>query len=162
MDDCRFDNWTRMLARLQDRRAALKDLTGAGVALVALARVDLGMAQEVDVLAEGCRFSGESCSRNTQCCFDICKGRQRKRSDRNNRDGDGRRRSRDRDTGRCQCRGEGRSCRKDAACCEGRCDPSDSTCRCVGANGLCNVDNDCCGNRACSSDDRGNKFCRNR
>ncbi len=94
MDDCRFDNWTRMLGKFQDRRAALRDLAGAGVALVALARADLGLAQKDDVLIEGCRLSGEGCSRNTQCCSDICKGRGRKRRDRNERDGDGRRRRR--------------------------------------------------------------------
>ena len=32
MDECRFDNWTRMLGALQDRRAAVRELAGAGVA----------------------------------------------------------------------------------------------------------------------------------
>ena len=64
MDDCRFDNWTRMLGALQDRRAALKEMVAAGVALVALARADLGFAQD-DVLIEGCRLSGDPCSRKT-------------------------------------------------------------------------------------------------
>ena len=45
MDDCRFDNWTRKIGKLQDRRTALRDLAGAGVALAALARADLGLAQ---------------------------------------------------------------------------------------------------------------------
>ena len=44
MDDCRFDNWTRLLGALQDRRAALKEMMAAGVALTALARADLGFA----------------------------------------------------------------------------------------------------------------------
>jgi hypothetical protein len=157
MDDCRFDNWTRMIGKLQDRRAALKDLAGAGVALVALARADLGFAQEKGVLIEGCRLSGDPCSRNSQCCSDICKGRKRKQ--RNGKGENGNRR-RNRDTGTCECRGSGKNCRQDAACCEGRCDPNEGVCRCVGANGACNVDNDCCGSRICQTDNRGNKFCK--
>ena len=62
MDDCRFDNWTRMLGALQDRRAALKEMVAAGVALVALARADLGLAQD-EALIEGCGLSGDPCSK---------------------------------------------------------------------------------------------------
>lgn len=161
MDDCRFDNWTRMLGKLQDRRTALKELAGAGVALAALARADLGFAQEDDVLIEGCRLSGDGCSRNKQCCSEDCAGRKRKKRRRNDRDGnDNRRRRRDRDTGTCRCRGNGKTCTKDAACCEGRCDPNDGRCRCVGANGTCNLDSDCCGRRVCQADDQGNMFCK--
>jgi hypothetical protein len=39
MDDCRFDNWTRMLGAIQDRRLALKEAVSAGVALVSLAPI---------------------------------------------------------------------------------------------------------------------------
>ncbi len=159
MDDCRFDNWTRMLGALQDRRAALKETVAAGVALVALARADLGLAQD-DVLIEGCRLSGDPCSKKKQCCSNICKGRRRRRRRNDERDGDGRRRRRDRDTGTCGCRGSGKSCTKDAACCAGHCDPNDGVCRCAGANQTCNEDTDCCGRRICETDDQGNKFCK--
>ena len=158
MDDCRFDNWTRMLGALQDRRAVLKEMAPAALALVALARADLGFAQE-DALIEGCRLTGDPCSKDTNCCSNICKGRNRRRRD-GRRDSDGRRRRRDRDTGTCGCRDNGRSCTKDAACCGGRCDPNDRVCRCVGANGICNEDTDCCGRRICETDTNGNKFCK--
>lgn len=158
MDECRFDNWTRMLGALQNRRAALKEMVATGAALVALARADLGFAQEEDALIEGCRLSGDPCSRKKQCCSNICKGRRRRRR-RDDRDGD-RNRRRDRDSGTCGCRGNGKSCTKDAACCGGRCDPNDGVCRCVGANGVCNVDSDCCSRRICQTDDQGNKFCK--
>jgi hypothetical protein len=154
MDDCRFDNWTRMLGALQDRRAALKEMMAAGVALTALARADLGFAQD-DVLIEGCRLSGDSCSRKDQCCSNICQGRERRRR----RDDDGRRR-RDRDTGTCGCRGNGKSCTKDAACCAGHCDLNEGVCRCAGANESCGDDSDCCGRRVCRIDANNNGFCK--
>ena len=84
MDDCRFDNWTRMLGALQDRRAALKEMAAAALALTALARADLGFAQEEDALVEGCRLSGDECSRKSQCCSNICHGRRRRRRRRDN------------------------------------------------------------------------------
>ena len=84
MDECRFDNWTRLLGGLQDRRAALRELAGAGAALVALARADLGFAAEDDVLIEGCRLSGEGCSKNKQCCSDKCNRHRRKKKHKHN------------------------------------------------------------------------------
>ncbi len=147
MDECRFDNWTRMLAALQDRRAAVKELAAAGAALVSLARLDLGLAQEDEVSIEGCRLTGDRCSRKKQCCSNKCKKKRRKRN-RNDRDGNNRRRNRKGD-GRCQCLGNGKNCRKDAACCKGRCDPNERRCRCVPANDICNRDDDCCGKRRC-------------
>jgi hypothetical protein len=161
MDDCRFDNWTRTLAAVTSRRLALKDLTAAGVALVALAGADLGLATAQDVLIEGCRLSGDGCARNKQCCSNKCHRRKRRKRDR--RDGNNNRnrnRRRDRDRGVCRCLGDGKSCNKDAACCKGRCDPFDGRCRCVDANQACNVDSDCCGGRICRADDQGNKFCK--
>jgi hypothetical protein len=161
MDECRFDNWTRMLGALQDRRVALKEMVAAAVALTALARADLGFAQEEDALIEGCRLTGDPCSRDRQCCSNDCKGRRRRSRRRDKRDGDRRRRrDRDRNDGTCGCRGNGKSCTRDAACCGGRCDPFDNVCRCVGANGICNVDGDCCGSRICETDANGNKFCK--
>ena len=160
MDDCRFDNWTRMLGALQDRRAALKEVAAAGAALVALARADLGFAQSDDALIEGCRLSGDPCSRKGQCCSGICHGRKRRRRHDKRDDNNHHHRRRERDSGTCGCRSNGKSCSRDAACCGGRCDPNDNVCRCVGANGVCNTDSDCCGSRICKSDNQGNKFCK--
>jgi hypothetical protein len=146
MDECRFDNWTRMLGAIQDRRTALKDVVAAGAALVSLARLDLGLAQEDEVTIEGCRLTGNRCDRNKQCCSNKCNRKRRKR--RKHKDGDHKRRRR-RSTGTCGCLGNGKKCRKDAACCKGRCDVNDRRCRCVPANDLCNKDSDCCGRRNC-------------
>ena len=79
MDECRFDNLARMMAGLKDRRAALRDMTGAGLALVSLAKADLGLAAEDEVLIEGCRLSGEKCDRDKQCCSNDCRGSKRSR-----------------------------------------------------------------------------------
>ncbi|MCC7022927.1 MAG: hypothetical protein IT338_08875 [Thermomicrobiales bacterium] len=140
MDDCRFDNLTRMLGGLQDRRSALRTLTGAGAALISLARADLGLAADDDVLIEGCRLTGERCKRNNNCCSGVCKGR--KKHDKNGKK---------KREGECKCLGNGKKCKKDAACCKGFCDPKDNRCRCVGSNQTCNKDSDCCGNRKCVS-----------
>ena len=78
MDECRFDNWTRMLGALQDRRVAVKEMAAAGAALVGLARLDLGLAQEDEVFIEGCRGEKEKCRRNNQCCSGTCKRKRRK------------------------------------------------------------------------------------
>jgi hypothetical protein len=159
MDECRFDNWTRMLGALQDRRVAVKEMAAAGAALVGLARLDLGLAQEDEVSIEGCRGEKERCRRNNQCCSGTCKRKRRKKRNRNDRDGD-RRRKRRRDDGVCKCLGNGKKCRKDAACCRGRCDRDERRCRCIGANEICNKDDDCCGNRRCREVGNG-KFCQN-
>jgi hypothetical protein len=160
MDECRFDNWTRLLAGLRDRRTALRDLTGAGLALVSLARADLGLAADDDVLVEGCRLSGDECDRNSQCCSDICKRSKRRRK--NRRDDGNNRRRRDRRRGECRCLGSGKSCNRDAACCRGFCDRSDNRCRCTPQGETCNRDQDCC-KGTCRTDNQGNRFCsRNR
>lgn len=158
MDECRFDNWTRLIAGLRDRRVALKEMAGAGIALVSLARADLGLAADDDVLVEGCRLAGDSCSRNSQCCSDFCKGRRGKRK-KNDRGGKNRRR---RESGECRCLGNGKSCSKDAACCRGFCDRNDNRCRCAPEGATCNNDSDCC-KGTCREDRQGNFFCnRNR
>lgn len=161
MDECRFDNLTRVFSAIRDRRMAIKEMAGAGAAVLALARADLGFAQEDDVLIEGCRLTGERCGRNNQCCSDKCNRRRRRRR-KNDRDGGGdnrnrRRRRRRRDNGKCGCLGNGKKCNKDAACCKGRCEPGERRCRCVPANDICNRSDDCCGNRECR-----NGFCKNR
>ena len=148
MDDCRFDHWTRMLGALQDRRVAVKEMTAAGAALVALAKAELGFAQEGDVLAEACGLTGDSCRRDSQCCSNDCNRRRRRRN------GGGNRRRRNRD-GECRCAGEGRSCTRDAGCCRGRCN-SNRECRCITRGNICNRAEDCCGNDVCR-----NGFCNN-
>ena len=62
MDDCRFDNWTRMVAGKSDRRTAVEGLAGGAAALLTLARAELGIAQESDVALEAeCRVNGAKC-----------------------------------------------------------------------------------------------------
>ena len=121
MDECRFDNWTRMLGALQDRRVAVKELAAVGAALASLAKLDLGLAQEDEVSIEGCRGGGVSCRRNRQCCSGRChrRGRNRRRR-KDDRDNNKRNRRRE-DDGTCRCQGNGKPCNKDAACCKGRC-----------------------------------------
>ena len=87
MDECRFDNWTRMLGAIQDRRTALKDLAAAGAALLSLAKLELGLAQEGEVSIEGCRLSGDRCDRNKQCCSGKCNRKRRKKHKDKNKDG---------------------------------------------------------------------------
>lgn len=141
------------MAGLKDRRAALRDMTGAGLALVSLARADLGLAAEDDVLVEGCRLSGEKCDKNHQCCSGDCKGsKKKKKKDKNGK-------KRRRKQGECKCRGEGSSCSKDAACCRGYCNKNDGRCRCVPNNSTCNKDSDCC-KGSCKKDKNGNYFCK--
>lgn len=156
MDECRFDNWTRLIAGLRDRRAAIKEMTGAGLALVSLARADLGFAAEDDVLVEGCRLAGDACSRNSQCCSDFCKGRKRKKKKKDERGGKNRRR----EDGECRCVNSGSTCTKDAACCRGFCNLNDNRCRCTPEGATCNNNDDCC-KGTCRTDREGNAFCSN-
>jgi hypothetical protein len=147
-----------MLGALQDRRVAVKELAATGAALVALARADLGLAQEDDVIAEGCRGGGVSCRRNNQCCSGKCKRKRRKKRNRNDNDN---RKRRKKDDGVCRCLGNGKSCNKDAACCKGRCDPDSKRCRCIPRNDICNRDDDCCGKAVCRSDGA-RRVCQNK
>ena len=154
MDECRFDNLTRMMAGLKDRRAALRDMTGAGLALVSLAKADLGLAAEDDVLVEGCRLSGDKCDKNNQCCSGDCRGgkKKKKKKDKNGK-------KNKRKQGECKCRSEGSSCSKDSACCRGYCNKNDGRCRCIPDNTTCNKDSDCC-RGSCKKDKNGNFFCK--
>lgn len=156
MDDCRFDNLTRMLGGMQDRRSSLRTLAGAGVALISLARADLGLAVDDDVLIEGCRLTGERCSKHKQCCSNKC---DRKRRKKRGHDAGDKNHRRNKNDGECRCSRNGKHCTKDAACCKGFCDQKDNRCRCVGANNTCNKDEDCCGNRKCVSNGA-NKVCK--
>jgi hypothetical protein len=164
MDDCRFDNWTRMFSGIRDRRTALRDLTAAGAALVSLAGLDLGLVSAEDVQVEGCRLSGDSCDKDKQCCSGICKGKKKKKKKKNrnnnNNNNNNNKGKRNRDSGECKCLSSGSSCNRDAACCRGFCDANDGRCRCVGQGGTCNRDQDCC-DGTCRSDNQGNRFCNN-
>ena len=152
MDECRFDNLTRMMAGLKDRRAALREMTGAGVALVSLAKADLGLAAADDVLVEGCRLSGDMCDMNNQCCSGDCRGSKKKKKKKNGKKDK-------RKEGECRCRGEGDSCSRDSACCRGYCNKNDGRCRCIPDNTTCNRDQDCC-RGSCKEDKNGNRFCK--
>src|SRR5262249_36318768 len=133
---------------------------GAGAALASLARADLGFAAEDDVLIEGCRLSGEGCSRNKQCCSNKCNRHRHKKKHRNDTTNNGHRHHHHKkNTGECQCLDTGKSCRKDAACCRGYCDKNAFECKCVPSNESCHSDNDCCRGH-CVTDNQGNKFCK--
>lgn len=148
MDDCRFDNWTRMLGGLRDRRTAFKEVAGAGIALISLARADLGLAEEDDVLTEGCRLTGERCKRNNNCCSNKCKkGKKRGKNNKGEKE--------------CRCLKNGRKCKKDAACCKGHCDRNTRKCTCTPANDTCSSHSQCCGKRKCvRPKGGGNKVCK--
>ena len=119
MDDCRFDNWTRMVAEQTDRRSAVKGIAGGVAALAALARAQVGLAQDADVILEAnCKGSGGKCKNNRDCCSKNCK------------------------KGKCECSGQGKSCKRDQGCCSGRC--NGSKCDCGSQGDLCKNDGDCC------------------
>jgi hypothetical protein len=137
VDDCRFDNWTRMVAGKSDRRTAVMGLAGGAAALLTLVRAELGIAQEsgVDLEAE-CRDNGDRCRRDNNCCSLNCKLR------RNRRGGGRNRRSR---RGKCQCSGAGERCQRDLGCCAGIC--RNGNCDCGDDGDFCGDDNDCCARR---------------
>ncbi len=151
MDDCRFDNWTRMLGKLQDRRAALKEMAGAGAALVALARADLGLAQELgaegDVGALACGFTNETCSRASQCCSGKCSNSTKRNCTK--KKGKKKKCRNDNVDGVCGCRDSGESCSVAASCCRGICSSS-GTCRCSVDGDRCNTSDDCCNRNPCN------------
>jgi hypothetical protein len=166
MDDCRFDNWTRMLGRLQARRAALKEMAGAGAALFSLAKLDLGLvqAQDVGIAAGGCKVPGASCSRPGDCCANKCSNRSKRECSKKKGKKKKKKCKNVNVDGVCGCIDKGNNgCGgRDAACCNGFCDGD--TCRCVGASGRCNVKDDCCDGRDCIDDgtNTGRKFCKSR
>jgi hypothetical protein len=129
MDNCRFDNLTRVIAAQADRRTAVKRFAGGLAALAALARVELGFAQDVEGEIK-CLDNGSRCRRSGQCCSLKC------------------RRRRGRKRGRCKCAGSGADCKADIGCCTGVC--RSGTCRCGNTTDFCTNDNDCCSNN-CSS-----------
>ncbi len=127
MDNCRFDNLTRMVAVQADRRTAVKAFAGGIAALATLARVELGLAQGGDVGIEShCELNGARCRRDGQCCSLKCK----KRSGSNR--------------GRCKCASRGAGCKAAAGCCTGYC--ASGTCSCIpnNNNAPCGTNSDCC------------------
>jgi hypothetical protein len=136
MDDCRFDNWTRMVAGTSDRRTAVAGLAGGAAALLSLARAELGIAQEGDIALEAdCRVNGARCRRDGNCCSLKCQVR-------------GRRNRRRRRRGKCVCAGQGANCQRDRGCCSGIC--RSGNCDCGNKGDFCSNDADCC-SRRCES-----------
>jgi hypothetical protein len=132
VDECRFDSWTRLVGAKTDRRGAVKGLAGGGAALLALARVELGIAQEADVgIERNCRDNSSRCRRDNQCCSFRCNRRRKKRR------------------GRCRCAREDNRCQGDSACCAGVC--RSGRCRCGRTSDFCDNDGDCC-SRQCHGD----------
>lgn len=121
MDDCRFDNWTRLFAGEATRRTAVKGLTGGAAAVALLARAQLGLAQEGDdvALEANCRGNGAKCSANRNCCSKKCNKK-----------------------GKCVCAGQGAACKRDNGCCSGVC--RDTQCKCGDKGDFCQNDADCC------------------
>jgi hypothetical protein len=73
MDDCRFENWMRIVAGKSDRRTAVITLAGGAPAALTLARAELGIAQESNVALEAdCRVNGGTCGKDHDCCSGSC------------------------------------------------------------------------------------------
>ena len=109
MDDCRFDNW----ARIVDRRTAVGGFAGGLAALLALGKAQLGIAQEDDVeIDANCRVNGRQCRRNRQCCSNKCRKRGQNNADCCSR------RCR---SGKCRCVPRNDRCNDNRACCSGNC-----------------------------------------
>ena len=88
MDDKRFDVWTRQVAGIGDRRAALRALAGTGVAS--------GLFRRPAEAAALCKAAGARCAAHSECCSSDCKKSQGKKKK------NGKRRK-----GKKTCRGNG-------------------------------------------------------
>lgn len=161
MDDCRFDNWTRMVSGQANRRTAVKGFAGGLAALATLARAELGIAQSADVTLEGnnCKANDDQCRGDNECCSKKCKKKRKARK------------------GKCVCAGAGAGCLRDQGCCSGKC--NGTQCVCSNKDDICRNDSDCCskiclnqkcgcvkqgnrcnaGNECCSGTCNGNGFC---
>src|SRR4051812_48219187 len=126
MDNCRFDNLTRMIAAQADRRTAVKALAGTVAAIATVARVELGFAQDEVGIEVDCKPNGERCHTDDDCCSIHCKKKNGKK--------------------KCKCAGTGADCKADIGCCKGICDNGNKKCRCGNTDEFCNNDNDCCSN----------------
>ena len=65
----KFDELTKSMAQSVTRRAALKKF-GAGLAGMALAC--FGLANNASADKGGCKTTGRSCSKNSECCSGFC------------------------------------------------------------------------------------------
>src|SRR5262249_21293378 len=128
MDSCRFDNWTRMFGARRSRRAAFAELAVAGGSLLTLARFDLGLAAESDVPVADCRLTNDDCTRDSQCCSQICEGLKKKNQNNNGGGKHHHHNNNQKRTGTCRCLRGGQGCTKSSACCRGQCDPSRLVC----------------------------------
>jgi hypothetical protein len=161
MDDCRFDNWTRMLGKLQDRRVALKELAGAGTALFSLLKLDLGLVQAQEVGIAGCGIPGESCSKDGDCCSDKCSNSTKRVCDKKKSSkGKGKKKGHSKPKKKCRNENVAGVCGcidrnkngcdgRDGACCNGRC--AGDTCVCVEPKSFCRTDKDCCDDKPCTN-----------
>jgi hypothetical protein len=132
MDNCRFDNWTRIIAAQTDRRTAVKGFAGGIAALATLARVELGFAQDGDVGVEvKCNVNGQQCKNASQCCSLRCKKRRRRDS-----------------RGNCKAALAGQPCKADIGCEKGVC--RNGACVCGTTNDFCTTNDDCCSNNCLS------------
>jgi hypothetical protein len=119
VDDCRFDNWTRALVEKTDRRSAVRGMAAGAAALLTLARAEIGLAQEADVVLEAnCKGNNGKCKKDKECCSKKCQ------------------------KGKCQCAGAKAPCKRDNGCCSGVC--RSGKCECGDKGDFCNNDSDCC------------------
>ena len=73
MDDCRFENWMRIVAGKSDRRTAVMALAGGAPAPLTLARAERGIAQGSDVALEAdCRVNGGIFGKDNDYCSGSC------------------------------------------------------------------------------------------
>jgi hypothetical protein len=166
MDDCRFDNWTRLIGGETDRRSAVKGFAGGVAALLTMARAELGLAQDADLVVEAknCKATNGKCQKDNDCCSLNCKLKKKKKKNK-------------KEKGTCKCSGQGNRCKRDSGCCNGVC--RSGTCDCGEEDDFCSDDGDCCSrkcengscrcgrqgdrcndNRACCSNScNGNGFC---
>jgi hypothetical protein len=83
MDQGRFDAMTRALTRVPSRRAVVRALAGAGLGLTAAPRPNVAAAKKrrrkkVQFNAFGCVDVGGFCKTDSQCCSNVCGGKQGK------------------------------------------------------------------------------------
>ena len=69
MNSRRLDALSRLLARSDSRRSALRSLASAGIAA---GLIWLGRAED----AAACRKNGKKCKKSKQCCSKKCKGKK--------------------------------------------------------------------------------------
>jgi hypothetical protein len=67
MDGARFDGFTRSLGRSGTRRGVLGGLVAAGAAVFGFGRLGGNGAE-----AAACRLDGQTCTKDAQCCSDLC------------------------------------------------------------------------------------------